>query len=138
VNAKTTKREGPFVFEEVKTFSYPFTFNYNQTLNADGSVTIPISASQQLLTTDTKSFAGFDYFSEKTSEEVTAQDTENYDTSLNFTGHTGTSSKASYATHNSDGYCYSRTLTSASNALTAYKDGQGCDDDDHGHGHGRE
>lgn len=137
VNARTTTREGPFVFEDVKTFSYPFTFNYNQTLNADGSLTIPISTNQQLLTTHTKSFAGFDYFWENTSEQVTAQDTQNYDTSIHYTGHTATSSKASYATHNSDGYCYSRTLTSASNALTAYKDGQGCDND-HGHGWGHE
>jgi hypothetical protein len=135
VKAKTTTREGPFVFEDVKTFSYPFTFNYNQALNADGSLSIPVAADQKLLTTDTKSFEGFEYFSDKTSEEVTAQDTLNYDTSLNFAGHTGSSSQASYGTHNSQGYCYSRVLTSASNALTGFTDGQGCDDHHHGNGH---
>jgi hypothetical protein len=67
---------------------------------------------------------------------VAAQDTENYDASLNFTGHTATSSKASYSVQNSDGYCYSRTLTSASNALTGVTDGKDCGRHDHGHDHG--
>lgn len=135
VNAKTTTREGLFLFEEEKTFSYPFTLQYNQTQNADGSVTIPIKSDQQLLTTDKKSFEGLPYFLDQSSEQVSTQDTQNYDTSLHFTGNSGTASKASYSTHNSDGYCYSRTLTTASNALTGYKDGQGCSDD---HGHGRD
>jgi hypothetical protein len=137
VNAKTTTREGPFVSEDVRTFSYPFVFNYNQVENADGSVTIPVTADQKLFTTDNKSLDGFEYFSEKASEEVNTQDTLNYDSSLNFVGHTGSSSEASYATHNSKGYCYSRTLTSANNVLTGFTDGQGCDDDDHGHSHNR-
>lgn len=134
VKAKTTTREGPLVSEEVKTFSYPFVMNYNQVLNADGSITILTTADQQLQTTDKKSFEGWEYFSDKTSEEVSGQDTKNYDTSLNYIGHTGAAANASYSEHNSDGYCYSRTLTSASNVLTAFTDGQGCDDDDHGHG----
>jgi hypothetical protein len=134
VNARTTTREGPFVFEEVKTFSYPFTFNYNQALNADGSLSIPVAADQKLLITDMKSFEGFEYSWDKVSEEVKSQDTLNYDSSINFIGHTGSSSQASYSTHNSDGYCFSRMLTSANNALISFTDGQGCDDD-HGHGH---
>jgi hypothetical protein len=138
VNAKTTTREGPFVSEDVRTFSYPFVFNYNQVENANGSLTIPVAADQKLLISDKKSFEGLEYFSEKTSEEVNSQDTLNYDSSLNFAGHTGSSSQASYATHNSKGYCYSRTLTSASNVLTEFTDGQRCDDDDHGHGHDRD
>jgi hypothetical protein len=138
VNAKTTTREGPFVSEDVRTFSYPFVFNYNQVENVNGSLTIPVAADQKLLISDKKSFEGLEYFSEKTSEEVNSQDTLNYDSSLNFAGHTGSSSQASYATHNSKGFCYSRTLTSASNVLTGFTDGQRCDDDDHGHGHDRD
>jgi hypothetical protein len=131
VDARITTRQGPLVLEEERTFSYPFTFQYNQTQNADGSVTIPSKSDQKLLITDTKSFEGWPYFQENTSEEVAAQNTQNYDTSLNFTGNTNTSSKASYFTHNSDGYCYSRTLNSTNNALSSYQDGQVCE---HGHG----
>jgi Peptide N-acetyl-beta-D-glucosaminyl asparaginase amidase A len=130
VDARTTKREGPFVSEEEKTFSYPFTFQYNQTQNADGSVTIPVKSDQQLLITDKKSFEGLEYFSEKTTEEIAAQDTQNYDATLNFIGNSGTSSKAAYSTRNSKGYCYSRTLTSDGNILSGYKDGQSCHDHD--------
>jgi Peptide N-acetyl-beta-D-glucosaminyl asparaginase amidase A len=132
VKARTTTREGPFVSETVKTFSYPFVFNYNQAENADGSVSIPVSADQKLLTTEKKSFEGFEYFSEKVSEQVKSEDTLNYDSSLNFSGHTGSSSKASFATDNSLGYCYSRKLTSENNALTKVIDGKRCDD------HGRD
>jgi hypothetical protein len=100
-------------------------------------VTIPVKSDQQLLITDTKRFEGQKYFSEKTSEEIAAQDTQNYDASLNFTGSTGTSSKATYSTQNSDGYCYHRTLTSASNNLTESKEDQSCHEGhDHGQDHG--
>ncbi len=136
VNARTTTRDGPFVSEDVKTFSYPFVFNYNQAENSDGSVSIPVSADQKLLITEKKSFEGFEYFSEKVSEQVKSQDTLNYDSSLNFSGHTGSSSKASYATDNSLGYCYSRKLTSENNALTKVIDGRRCDD--HGRDNGRD
>jgi hypothetical protein len=128
VHSKTTTRDGLLVFEDIKTFSYPFTYSYNQVENADGSVTIPNISDQKLLITDKKTLEGLEYFSENTSEEVATQDTENYNSSLNFTGHSDTSSKASYSTHNSLGYCYSRTLTSANNLLTGVKDGQGCNE----------
>ena len=126
VNSKTTTSDGLIVLQDIKTFSYPFTYSYNQVQNVDGSVTIPNISDQKLLITDRKTIEGLQYFSSNTSEEVATQDTQNYNTSLNFTGHTGTSSKASYSTKDSTGYCYSRTLTSANNLLTDVKDGQGC------------
>jgi len=126
VNSKTTTRDGLLVFEDIKTLSYPFTFSYNQVENADGSVTIPNISDQKLLITDKKTLEGLEYFSSNSSEEVASQDTENYNSSLNFTGHSATSSKASYSAKDSLGYCYSRTLTSANNLLTGVKDGQGC------------
>ena len=126
VNSKTTTSDGLIVLQDIKTFSYPFTYSYNQVQNVDGSVTIPNISDQKLLITDRKTIEGLQYFSSNTSEEVATQDTQNYNSSLNFTGHTGTSSKASYSTKDSTGYCYSRTLTSANNLLTDVKDGQGC------------
>lgn len=133
LNSKTTTREGPLVSQDIKTFSYPFVLNYNQVPNADGSLSILTTANQKLLSTDRKSFEGFEYFSDQSSDSVTSQDTLNYDTTLTFTGHSGASSQAAYSSRNSLGDCYSRTLTSANNALTAVKDGQGCSN---GHGHG--
>jgi hypothetical protein len=126
VNSKTTTNDGLLVFQDLKTVSYPFTFSYNQVENADGSVTIPNISDQKLLITEKKTFEGLEYFSENSSEEVASQDTLNYDSSLNFTGHSALSSKASYSAKDSLGYCYSRTLTSANNLLTDVKDGQGC------------
>jgi len=126
VNSKTTTNDGLLVFQDLKTVSYPFTFSYNQVENADGSVTIPNISDQKLLITEKKTFEGLEYFSENSSEEVASQDTLNYDSSLNFTGHSALSSKASYSAKDSLGYCYSRTLTSANNLLTGVKDGQGC------------
>ena len=128
VNSKTTTVDGLLVFEDIKTLSYPFTYSYNQVENADGSVTIPNISDQKLLITDKKTLEGLEYFSSSSSEEVATQDTENYNSSLNFTGHSGTSSKASYSAKDSLGYCYSRTLTSANNLLTGVKDNQGCNE----------
>ena len=128
VNSKTTTWDGLIVLQDIKTFSYPFSLSYNQVENADGSVTIPNISDQKLLITDKKTLEGLEYFSSNSSEEVATQDTENYNSSLNFTGHSGTSSKASYSAKDSLGYCYSRTLISANNLLTDVKNGQGCNE----------
>jgi hypothetical protein len=132
LSSKTTTRSGLLVSEDLKILSYPFVLNYNQVPNPDGSVSILTTANQKLLSSDRKSFEGFEYFSDQSSDSVTSQDTQNYDTSLQFVGHTGASSQASYSSHDSLGNCYSRTLTSANNALTNVEDGQGCNN---GHDH---
>jgi hypothetical protein len=57
---------------------------------------------------------------------VTTTDTLNFDSSGNFTGNTNQSSAQNYFASDSTGYCYSRDLTAAANALTGITNGQGC------------
>jgi hypothetical protein len=126
VVSSTTTREGPLVLTDEKTFSYPFTFYYGQTTNSDGSISVANISDQKYLTNDAKSFEGFKFYLDKTSNEVASHDTLNYTSAGVYTGHTGASSSQNYFTNNSLGYCYSRSLASANSALTSYKDGDGC------------
>jgi hypothetical protein len=61
-----------------------------------------------------------------TSNSVTAEDTLNYDANFNFTGNTGTKSSQTYNSLDSEGNCYSRTLTAANLKLTGVTDGAAC------------
>ena len=125
VTTKTTTRDGLIFTQNEKTFSYPFTFNFDEAVNADGSLTVVEASDQKYLTNGAKSLEGFNIFSDKTSNEVASHDTMNYDSSGNFVGQT-TASSQNYLTNNSLGYCYSRSITSAQFALTNVTDGKGC------------
>jgi hypothetical protein len=125
VDAKITTRNGFLVTENEKTYSYPFIFNFDEGPNPDGTFTIQVTNDQQYLVNETKSLFGLPLYTSQTSNHHSAQDTLQFDTSGNPTGTTTTSSQ-DYTAHNSLGYCYSETLTSANLALTAVTTGKGC------------
>jgi len=64
-------------------------------------------------------------FVEQTSNEVISADDLYYDASGNYTGHAGNTSQ-NYVTTNSDGYCYSGSLTSKNLALTSFAYDKAC------------
>jgi hypothetical protein len=108
---------------DVKVLSYPFTFLYDEIVNADGSIAVVNKSDQKLELLKAGANSAFGYgwpipFVAQTSNEVISADTLNYDASGNFTGHTGSSSQ-NYIAVDSDGYCYSGSLTSKNLALTS-------------------
>ena len=119
---------------------YPFSFNYDETVNSDGSITVN-NISDQKLQTAIKPFVPNSSDEKNVGElngvpipyvygigdEVASQDALYYDASGNFTGHAGHSSQT-YVQANSYKNCYSRTLTSANLALTSLQDGTGCNE----------
>jgi hypothetical protein len=125
VDAKTTTRNGFLVTENEKNYSYPFAFDYNEVPNADGSITLKVSASQQDLVNDTKSLEGLPLFFSELSNHVASENTLQFDASGNLVSSTAGSAQ-DYTAHDSLGYCYSETLSSADQVLTGYTKGQGC------------
>lgn len=129
VNSKTTTVDGLVVTEDQKEFSYPFTFDLTQNLNANGSITEPNVSDQKYLETETQSIFGLPVYSKTISNEVASTDTDTLilvDGGYALGGHTGQKSSQDYFTEDSLGLCYSETLTAANSELTGYSYGQGC------------
>lgn len=129
VDARTKTREGFGVKEEEKTFSYPFTFQFNQMTNADGSFSVQSIADQKFLEHDISRGEEGEGLSVRTSNHVASQDTATFTAQGVRTGSTANSSQL-YVTKGPRGDCFSRSLTSVNNVLTAFSDGGACNDDE--------
>ena len=134
VHAQTITRNGFLVSNEEKDFSYPFTFNINETTNADGTIQLQTTADQKYLVNTATNLGGLPVFVSNTSNHVATQDTEQINAAGTALLSSTQNSSQTYNTNNSLGYCYSDTLTSANLKLTADTKGKSCPDHDHGFG----
>jgi hypothetical protein len=93
----------------------PLHVNYSQVLNADGTYAVTTTVDMH----DGYKQSGPNDYGSSSEEEVTATDTLNYDASGNYTGHSNANTQGTYASFDTDGNSYSKTLTAAGNVLTA-------------------
>jgi hypothetical protein len=115
--------------------SYPFTFNYDELVASDGSISVNNISNQKYETVvspykpsaeDTDGHHGFPFpYVVSTSDEVASQDVLNYDAGGNYVGHSGHSSE-NFTQIDTEGDCYSRTIQSSGLVVTSYKDGAAC------------
>jgi hypothetical protein len=126
VDSKTTVTDGWVSQTTDTTLSYPFTLNYSQIQNADGSYAITTTSDQQDLVNQVQKSNGFEVFKSQLSEEVKSTDTLNLTSSFSITGNSNQASSASYLSNDSTGNCYGRSITAAAGVLTSLKDGAGC------------
>ena len=125
VKAKTITRGIFSVTEDARELSYPLTIHFGQTTNPDGSLSVNTISNQRYLAEDVRRFDGFPVSADETSNEVSTNDTLNFNSAGARTGNAGASSQ-NYFTKDARGNCYSRILTSMNNVLTASKDGGRC------------
>jgi len=126
----TTTIGGGRTSVDEKDLSYPFTFLYDEILNSDGTTTVVNKSDQKdfVVKAGIDPRHGFGWpipFIEQTSNEVVSADDLYYDASGNYSGHAGSSSQ-NYVTTNSDGYCYSGSLTSKNLVLTSFAYDKAC------------
>jgi len=125
VKAKTITRGIFSVTEDARELSYPLTIHFGQTTSSDGSLSVHTISNQRYLAQDVRRFDGFPVSADETSNEVSTNDTLNFNSAGARTGNAGASSQ-NYFTKDARGNCYSRILTSVNNVLTASKDGGRC------------
>ena len=118
VDEKTTTSDGWFAQSTEKHFSYPFTLNYSQIGNADGSFNVTTTSDQQDLLNIGKAW--------NVQSEVKSADTLEFNAAGAVTGHTAQAASANYTEKKGDGYCFSRDITAASGLLTSVTDGAEC------------
>ncbi len=106
--------------------SYPFVMNIDQGFNNDGSFFQTTNVDQDLQQTVSVGDDGFPMRTASLDNHDTASDTLNFDSSFNYTGHSGQQATQSYTYSAPYGACYSRDITADSGVLSSVTDGQGC------------
>ncbi|HEX3126237.1 MAG TPA: peptide-N4-asparagine amidase, partial [Thermoanaerobaculia bacterium] len=106
-------------------FSWPLDLDISLIFNDDGSFSQTTSVDQSFESRQVQGAQGSPHQSE-VSNTMTGTDTLLFSPAGALTGFQGRSSSQTYRSRTSDGYCYSRTITSADGLLTSITDGQGC------------
>ncbi len=122
----TTRREGDGVVRQTEhNTAYPFTLNYNQVSNADGSGSFTAHSFQQDFEYERRLLNGFEVYSTGSEEQVGSTDSYKLNTAGAVASRT-TGSTTDYRMTDTEGRCYSRALTSSGLRLTAITDGADC------------
>jgi hypothetical protein len=127
VQGVSRSRIGKFISGEfTASFNYPLHVDYNQTNEPDGSYSILTSIKQGYDQHNGLSIGGFPLYSADVHNQVTGSDTLLVNSGFHITGHSGQQTTQDFAFSDSLGSCYSGSVSSADNAVTAYSTGQSC------------
>ena len=127
VSGSSRSRVGPLVTGEFsQTYSYPLHVDVLETFADDGSLTLASTVDQAYNQQSKYSIDGFTVYGSSVSNHVTSGDTEDVNASFELTGHSGAQSTQSFQFNDSLGGCYSSSVASANNVITAYSSGDRC------------
>ena len=118
VTSKTTQQLGPIATTTAKSISFPLTLDYTYFVNPDGSAYQAVTSDQQDVESETQTINGFPIYTSSVDEEVKSADTLIFNTDGSY-GPSKTTSSASYASKDSLGHCFNRSIASANNVLTS-------------------
>jgi Peptide N-acetyl-beta-D-glucosaminyl asparaginase amidase A len=105
---------------------WPLVLGINYVVAPDGSATETTTSNQFFEADEAARRNGIATTFSEARNRVITTDTLNFDSNGNFAGNSGMSSSQDYFGSDSTGYCYSRSITAASNVLTSITDGVGC------------
>ncbi|MGB9234138.1 MAG: peptide-N4-asparagine amidase [Terriglobales bacterium] len=105
---------------------WPLVLDINYLVAPDGSAAETTTSNQFFEADEAARRNGIATTFAEAQNRVITTDTLNFDSSGNFTGNSNMSSSQKYFGADSTGYCYSRSITAASNVLTSITDGVGC------------
>jgi hypothetical protein len=126
VQSITTTQQGPQTTTSEKDFDYPLNIDYLYAVNPDGSSAQTTTVHQGDQRNEDTGYNRFPLYSSSLTNEVNSTDVLDFNAAGDFTGNSGSQSTGTYTWKNSRGGCYSRTITSKSQVLTAVTNGQGC------------
>ena len=128
VTSTSTLAGGEGVGGSYQSWSFPVTASSQFVTNSDGTYTLTTTIDQ-----DHKVFAagspaghGFGFDAQNLDYSDHSTDVVNYTSGFAYISNSGQASTQHYFFEDSQGQCYSRTVASASGAVTAVDDGKGC------------
>lgn len=122
MDVSTTSKQGQLSTVDAKHYSYPFTFLIDQEVASDGSISELNTSNQTYHLTEDQSLGILPLFHSEVSNQVSSTDTDLFTAAGRFIGPSNSSSSQTYKESNTLGYCYGKTLVSASNKLTEVDD----------------
>jgi hypothetical protein len=118
---------GGFVSDEFKaSFNYPLHVDYNQTAESNGDYSILTSIKQGYDQHTGLNLGGFPLYAADVHNQVAGSDTLVLDSGFHIVSHSGQQATQDFAFSDSLGGCYSASVSSADNVVTAYSSGQAC------------
>ena len=127
VDSKTITQLGILTEQAATHWAFPLKLDYSFIQNADGTYSQTVTSNQQHEVNQSTSLNGFPITSSDTVEGVKSADTLVYNSTLSAITAVGpTTSSASYVSKNSNGSCYSRSLTAKTRVLTSVVENQAC------------
>jgi len=129
VDAKTTTKEGPFSRTKETHVSYPFSIDLSDEFLSNGNVPQVTAIDQQYLVDESETLDGFPISRSSVSNEVSSKDSTEFvysDGGYYLGPSAGQSSKQTYVYHDSQGACYSRTLTASNLTLASVENQKDC------------
>ena len=127
VQGVSRSRIGRFLSGEFEaSFSYPLHVDYNQANEPDGSYSILTSVKQGYDQHAGLNLDGFPLYASDVHNQVAGSDTLLVNSSFQITGHSGQQATQDFAFKDSLGGCYSGSVSSANNLVTAYSTGKAC------------
>ena len=126
VQSVTNSQEGPFVTTTSEDFRYPLNIDYDFVQNTDGSYTQTTTVEQRYWKDEATNLNGFPIFNSQTSNDTKSTDVLDFSSGFSITGNSGSKSSQTYTWRDSQGECYSRTITSAAQVLTSVTNGREC------------
>ncbi|WP_233840249.1 peptide-N4-asparagine amidase [Dyella sp. 2HG41-7] len=127
VEAVSRSTIGKFVSGEFTSrFRYPLHVDVNEAFLSDGDISILTSIKQGYDQHTGLGLGGFPLYSADVHNDVAGSDTLLINSSFQIAGHSGQQTTQNFAFNDSLGGCYSGSVSSANNLVTAYSTGQGC------------
>ena len=118
---------GRFIGDEFKaSYSYPLHVDYNQASEANGDYSILTSVSQGYDQHTGLSLGGFPLYWADVHNQVAGSDTLVLNSGFHIVSHSGQQATQDFTFGDSLGGCYSSSVSSADNVVTAYSSGQAC------------
>jgi Peptide N-acetyl-beta-D-glucosaminyl asparaginase amidase A len=125
ITSGTETKQGHAVTHVERHFSWPLDLDISLAFAADGSFSQTTSVDQSFESTEARGGHGSPHAS-RVSNTMKTADTLLFDASGVVTGFRDRASSQDYRARDSEGYCYSRSITAADGLLTSITDGRGC------------
>jgi Peptide N-acetyl-beta-D-glucosaminyl asparaginase amidase A len=106
--------------------SYPFSLDFNETINDQGGIDIASTTQQGYKKHLAHRLLGIDLFSADVSNTVNSSDTQVFDISGNPLSNSNQQSSQDFSYTDSLLGCYKASLTTSAGALASFKTGKGC------------
>lgn len=127
VKGVSQSKTGALLSGEFKaSFSYPLHVDYNQVSESNGDYSILTSIKQGYDQHNGLSLGGFPLYAADVHNQVAGSDTLVLNSSFQIVSHNGQQTTQDFTFKDSLGSCYSGSVSSANNVVTAYSSGQGC------------